>query len=129
MIVVNLFISVLAIVILQLTGMFLFSIMTPFNDLEELRKGNTAVGVALGGKFLATAIILGVAAYTNASILHMGMWFFVGYVCLIATYWVFDWATPGIKLSENLQKGNTAVAALLAFVYVGIAFAVSSLIV
>lgn len=129
LIILDLFISVLAIVVLQLTGMFLFALMTPFNDLEELRKGNAAVGVTLGGKFLATAIVLGVAAYTNASILHMGMWFFVGYVCLIATYWVFDWVTPGIKLSDQLQQGNTAVAALLAFVYVGIAFAVSSLIV
>ncbi len=129
MIVLDLLISVLAIAVLQLAGMFLFALMTPFNDLEELRKGNTAVGVALGGKFLATAIILGVAAYTNSSILHMGLWFFVGYICLIATYWVFDWATPGIKLSEHLQQGNAAVAALLAFVYIGIAFAVSSLII
>ncbi|BCG57098.1 hypothetical protein PUR_05230 [Paenibacillus sp. URB8-2] len=35
---------------------------------EELKNGNVAVGLALDGKFLATAIILGVAAYTNSSI-------------------------------------------------------------
>nr|WP_276609487.1 DUF350 domain-containing protein [Chengkuizengella sediminis] len=122
-------ISVLVITILQLLGMIVFSLITPFNDLEELKKGNTAVGLAFGGKFLGTAIILGVSAYTNTSILHMSLWFLVGYLCLLLTYFIFDWVTPGLKLSEHLEKGNIAIGVLLAFVYLGIGFAVSSLII
>ncbi|NDI34795.1 DUF350 domain-containing protein [Chengkuizengella sediminis] len=129
MIIVDLLISVLVITILQLLGMIVFSLITPFNDLEELKKGNTAVGLAFGGKFLGTAIILGVSAYTNTSILHMSLWFLVGYLCLLLTYFIFDWVTPGLKLSEHLEKGNIAIGVLLAFVYLGIGFAVSSLII
>lgn len=129
MVALNILISVLVIVILQFLGMAVFSLMTPFNDMEELRKGNAAVGLALGGKFLSTAIVLGVAAFTNHSVWHMAVWFVVGYVCLLATYWLFDLATPGLKVSEHLQKGNVAVGTLLAFVYVGMGFAVSSLII
>lgn len=128
-IVINLVVSILTIVLLQVLGMVIFTLMTPFRDMEELKKGNVAVGLAFGGKFLATAIILGVAAYTNTSIWFMMLWFAVGYVCLIAAYWIFELFTPGFRISEQLQKGNTAVGVVLAMVFVGTAFAVSSLII
>lgn len=125
----DLLISFIVIVILQFGGMFIFSLMTPFNDMEELNRGNKAVGLALGGKFLATAIILGVAAYTNSSIWHLALWFIIGYLMLILTYWMFEWVTPGVKLADQLKEGNVAVGTMLACVYVGIAFAMSSLII
>jgi len=126
---INLVVSVVVVVGLQMLGMVVFSLMTPFNDLSELKKGNAAVGLALGGKFLATAIILGVAAYTNSSIWLMMLWFAIGYLILIAAYWIFEWMTPGLKVSEHLQQGNVAVGILLCLVFVGTSFAVSSLII
>ncbi|MGF7046035.1 putative membrane protein [Paenibacillus sp. DS2015] len=129
MIIVNLIISVIVIILLQLLGMVIFSWMTPFKDLDELKKGNVAVALALGGKFLATAIILGVAAYTNTSIWFMMLWFAVGYLCLIAAYWIFEWVTPGFRISDHLQKGNVAVGLMLCMVFIGMAFAISSLII
>jgi putative membrane protein len=128
-IVTNIVVSVLVIIVLQLLGMLVFSLMTPFRDMDELRKGNIAVGLALGGEFLATAIILGVSAYTNTSIWFMMLWFAVGFVCLIASYWIFEFVTPNLKISEHLQKGNVAVGILLCFVFLGTSFAISSLIV
>lgn len=128
-IVINLAVSVLVIIVLQYLGMAIFSWMTPFRDMEELKNGNVAVALALGGKFMATAIILGVAAFTNTSIWFMMLWFAVGYLCLIAAYWIFELATPGFKISEHLQKGNVAVGTMLCMVFIGTAFAVSSLIV
>ncbi|WP_416367194.1 DUF350 domain-containing protein [Paenibacillus sanfengchensis] len=128
-IIVNILVSVVVIIGLQLLGMLIFSWMTPYKDMEELKKGNKAAALAMGGKFMGTAIILGVAAYTNTSIWFMIMWFAVGYVCLIAAYWIFELATPGFKISDHLQQGNVAVGILLCLVFVGTAFAVSSLII
>jgi putative membrane protein len=128
-IVINLIVSVLTIILLQVLGMVVFGLMTPFKDMEELKKGNVAVALALGGKFLATAIVLGVAAYTNTSIWHMMLWFAVGYVCLIAAYWIFELFTPNFRISEQLQQGNVAVGTMLCLVFIGTAFAVSSLII
>lgn len=126
---INIVVSVIVIIFLQLLGMVIFQWMTPFNDMEELKKGNVAVGLALGGKFLATAIILGVAAYSNTSIWFMMMWFAIGYVCLVAAYWIFELVTLGFNISQELQKGNAAVGIMLCMVFIGTAFAVSSLIV
>nr|WP_269669534.1 DUF350 domain-containing protein [Paenibacillus sp. GSMTC-2017] len=114
---------------LQLLGMLIFGLMTPYKDMDELKKGNVAVGLALGGKFISTALILGVAAYTNSSIWFMALWFAIGYVCLIAAYWLFELLTPTFKISEELVKGNVAVGIMLFSVYLGFAFAISSLII
>lgn len=129
MIVLDIVISLFVIVLLQFAGMYVFSLMTPYRDMEEINNGNVAVGITMGGKFVATAIVLCIAAYTNSSIWHMSLWFAVGYACLLTTYWIFDWLTPGVKLSDQLKNGNVAVGTLLAAVYIGIAIAVSSLII
>jgi putative membrane protein len=129
MIILDLIVSFVVIIVLQLLGMFFFSWMTPFDDMEQLRKGNAAVALAMGGQFLATAIILGTSAFSNTSIWFLALWFAVGYVCLFLTYWIFEWVTPKLKVSESLLNGNVAVGALLACVYVGMGFAISSLIV
>ncbi|MEF2966050.1 DUF350 domain-containing protein [Paenibacillus sp. M1] len=126
---INILVSVIVIIALQLLGMVIFSWMTPYLDMEELKKGNKAAALAMGGKFMSTAIILGVAAFTNTSIWHMILWFAVGYVCLVATYWIFEMVTPGIKVYEQLQQGNVAVGLLLCMVFIGMAFAISSLII
>jgi putative membrane protein len=125
----NIIISLLVVVLLQFAGMYIFTLMTPYKDMDEINKGNLAVGLVMGGKFLATAVVLAIAAYTNSSIWHMALWFAVGYVCLLVTYWVFDWLTPGVSLSKQLQEGNVAVGTMLACVYIGIALAVGSLII
>lgn len=129
MIVVNMAVSFIVVVVLQLLGMVFFSLMTSFDDMEQLKKGNAAVALAMGGQFLATAIILGTSAYSNSSIWFVALWFAVGYVCLFLTYWIFELVTPKLKVSEQLLKGNVAVGALLACVYVGMGFSISSLIV
>lgn len=129
MIFVNILISILTIMSLQFIGMYVFSLLTPFNDFEELKKGNIAVGLAMGGKFMGTAIVLGVSAFTNSSIIHMAIWFGVGYICLIATYLLFDLVTPKMSVAEQLQNRNTAVGVLLCFLYIGMGFAISSLII
>lgn len=128
-IVINILVSVVVIIGLQLLGMLIFSWMTPYKDMEELKKGNKAAALAMGGKFMGTAIVLGIAAYTNTSIWFMILWFAVGYVCLIAAYWIFELVTPGFKISEQLQQGNVAVGIFLCLVFIGTAFAVSSLII
>lgn len=129
MVFVNIIVSVIVIILLQLLGMVIFSWMTPYKDMEELKKGNKAAALAMGGKFIGTAIILGVAAYTNTSIWFMILWFAVGYVCLIAAYWIFELVTPGFKVSDHLKQGNVAVGLFLCLVFIGTAFAVSSLII
>ncbi|MBU5673450.1 DUF350 domain-containing protein [Paenibacillus brevis] len=129
MILVNIVISIAIMIGLQLLGMVIFNWMTPYNDMEELKRGNKAAALAMGGKFIGTAIILGVSAYTNSSIWFMILWFAVGYICLIAVYWIFEWVTPTIKVSDALKEGNVAVGILLCMVFIGMAFAVSSLII
>lgn len=125
----NIAVSLVAIIVLQIVGMLIFFLKTPFNDMEELKKGNVAVGLALGGKFIATGILLGISAYTNTSIWFMAIWFLIGQVCLVIVYWVFELVTPKFKVAQELEKGNVAVGLLLCAVFIGTAISISSLII
>ncbi|WP_245608629.1 DUF350 domain-containing protein [Saccharibacillus sacchari] len=125
----NIGVSLVAIIVLQIVGMLIFFLKTPFNDMDELKKGNVAVGLALGGKFIATGILLGISAYTNTSIWFMAIWFLIGQVCLVIVYWVFGLVTPKFKVGEELEKGNVAVGLLLCAVFIGTAISISSLII
>ncbi len=42
------------------------------------------------------------------------VWGLLGIALLIAGFKLFDWATPKISFSENLNKGNIAVAVVIA---------------
>ncbi|MEJ8305637.1 DUF350 domain-containing protein [Saccharibacillus sacchari] len=125
----NIGVSLVAIIVLQIIGMLIFFLKTPFNDMDELKKGNVAVGLALGGKFIATGIILGISAYTNTSIWFMAIWFLIGQVCMVIVYGVFALVTPKFKVGEELEKGNVAVGLLLCAVFIGTAISISSLII
>ena len=125
----NIGVSLVAIIVLQIVGMLIFFLKTTFNDMDELKKGNVAVGLALGGKFIATGILLGISAYTNTSIWFMAIWFLIGQVCLVIVYWVFGLVTPKFKVGEELEKGNVAVGLLLCAVFIGTAISISSLII
>ena len=44
----------------------------------------------------------------------------VGLVGFIAAYKIFDWLTPGLNFSDQLNAGNRAVAIFLAGLFIGL---------
>jgi len=45
---------------------------------------------------------------------------FVGLVGLIVAYKIFDWMTPGVNFSDQLNADNRAVAIFLAGLFIGL---------
>ena len=45
---------------------------------------------------------------------------FVGLVGFVVAYKVFDWLTPGVNFSDQLNADNRAVAIFLAGLFVGL---------
>ena len=44
----------------------------------------------------------------------------VGLVGFVAAYKIFDWLTPGLNFSDQLNGGNRAVAIFLAGLFIGL---------
>jgi len=119
-------------------SVFLFEQATKgLDEWEELRKGNAAVGVVLGAIALATAWMvrpalgvslagqdLGRALPYYALALEAVQVVFalvLAVVMIIFALWLFDRLTGKLDEWAELQRGNLAVAALLAGVILGIA--------
>ncbi|MBI5225347.1 DUF350 domain-containing protein [Candidatus Micrarchaeota archaeon] len=118
----------------QYLAIKIFDKMTSkIDEMEELKKGNLAVGIVLASVILSVAtIISGGVARAVPSSLNFGsvdFWTGLGYglfslfvalvfavVSQFVALRVFDSMTEGIDEQKELKKGNLAMAVLLAAV-------------
>lgn len=116
---------------------------TKVDELEELKKGNVAVGVVLGSVILSVATIIsgGVARVVpqNLNVGAAEFWNALGYgavslivaivfavVAQFVALRVFDSMTEGIDEQKELKKGNLAIGILLAAVIFATAIVVEA---
>ncbi|MFD1020572.1 DUF350 domain-containing protein [Thalassobacillus hwangdonensis] len=114
------------IIMLVIAGvcMAIFEKFTPYNDKEELLKGNTAVGVQFAGKLIGLGIITESSIAHNLSVWGASIWIFIGFILMVAGYFLFEWVTP-FKAEDEIRKNNVAVAIVAASVSIFIGFAVA----
>jgi uncharacterized membrane protein YjfL (UPF0719 family) len=112
------------------------------HELEELKKGNAAVGVLLAGSILAIAIIVHSLVGSVAGllvprpalhwlqsvvlalvVLLIGV--LVGSLLVEGALWAFDHLSQGLDEGEELRRGNVAVALVMAGALVAVAFSVA----
>jgi uncharacterized membrane protein YjfL (UPF0719 family) len=144
--VIQLLVALLLAVGAQFLGISVFSKLTRgINEIEELKKGNAAVGILMASIVIAIAVIVqsGVAGFSAAvagvprPILgHMGdliVAIVIAIVQLVAgvilavvsiyiAMWILDKYTRNIDLYAELKRGNIAMAILMAGIIIAVAF-------
>ncbi|MCA1022204.1 DUF350 domain-containing protein [Halobacillus litoralis] len=104
--------------------MAVFEKFTPYDDRKELLNGNVAVGTQFAGKLIGLGIITQASIAHNLSIWGAAIWILIGFVLMIAGYYLFELVTP-FKAEDEIRKNNTAVAIVAAAVSIFIGFAVA----
>ncbi|MFH1107093.1 MAG: DUF350 domain-containing protein [Candidatus Micrarchaeota archaeon] len=116
---------------------------TRIDEMEELRKGNAAVGVVLGAVIISVAIIVaqGVLAIVpgDMELVRYDFWgrvasgalnLTVSLVLAVGAQFlalsVFDKVAAGLDVQAELKKKNMGVAVLLAAVIIGIGLIVQA---
>ena len=140
---IQLLIAILLAVVALYIGYSVFSKITKgIDEIQELKKGNVAVGIIIAAIFFAIAIVIqsGVAGIaigiTNAlsgdwySLLAAFIQLILGILLAVATIYlalnILDRLTKGIDEFEELKKGNVAVALMMAGVIVATAIIIQS---
>ncbi len=141
---VRLVLAIVFAVAAQYLAIKIFDKMTSkIDEMEELRKGNLAVGIVLGSVILSVATIIsgGVANLVpeNLALINADFWAKMGWgivslslaivFAVIAQYIalkVFDSMTEGIDEQKELKKGNLAIAVLLGAVIFATAIVVQA---
>lgn len=89
---------------------------TPFNVHDELEKGNTAVGVTLGGNLVAIGLVIfkatfGTFAGWGPSMMAFGFYAVLGFVLLYLLRIAADVAMmPSTRISRQVSNGNVGIA-------------------
>ncbi len=111
------------------------------DEQEELRQGNSAVGIVLGAIVVAVAIVLRPALTVSTSLwdagrdlyfrvllveaLQMAVGLVLAVVTVALALYLFASLTRGIDEVEELKRGNLAIAGLLVGVASGVGLMVS----
>jgi putative membrane protein len=91
---------------------FVYTQITPHNELPLIRKGNTAAAIGFGGALLGFALALASAAAHSTGYADMLAWGGVALAVQILVLGLTRLFVPG--LFRDIEKGKTAPAILLA---------------
>ena len=79
-----------AAILMLIAGAFIYSKITPWNELELIMEGNTAAAVSLSGAILGIAIPLAAALSSSISIWEIVVWGSVAIILQITVFLILD---------------------------------------
>jgi len=107
-------------------GLGIFSILTKYHDVNEIKQGNVAVGLAMGGLILGLSNIMRFAILSNSTITGVLKWGGIGILGMIVGWFLFDILTPQFCVDEELSKDNRAVGIMVLGVFMAISYIVGA---
>ncbi|OZI11342.1 hypothetical protein CEW92_12005 [Bacillaceae bacterium SAS-127] len=108
-------------------GLVLFEMLTrKYKDWEEIREGNAAVALSIGGKIVGICIVLVFSIFHNDTIMETVIWGAYGVVLQMVAYILFDLFTRGFSVEEQLKERNIAVGLISFSVSIGVACVVGA---
>jgi putative membrane protein len=102
--------AVVTLAILAL-GVALHAWLTPYKDVEEVREGNSAAAVSLGGAMICLAIPLGVSMAVSTSVVEVLVWGLAAGIIQLLASRLTDMILKG--LPERIKEGEISAAVLL----------------
>lgn len=103
-----------------------FELVTKYKGWKEIRKGNTAVAMATGGKIFGICNIFRFAIEANDTVYQALIWSSFGFVLLLAAYFIFEFLTPSFKVDEEIEKGNNAVGFLSMVISIALSYVIGA---
>jgi putative membrane protein len=114
-------------IIVVVIGLLVFELLTrKYKDWDEIKNGNHAVALSIGGKIIGICIILSFSVYHSVKLTDTIVWGAFGVLLQMLAYLIFEVLTRKFSVEEQLQKGNIAVGIIAFSVSVGLAFVIGA---
>ncbi|WP_135548631.1 DUF350 domain-containing protein [Paenibacillus cymbidii] len=113
-------------VVALLIFLAIFSFITRYNDWEEIKNGNVSVALATGGKIFGICNIFRFSILNNDTLLDSVIWSSIGFGLLLVAYFVFEAATPYLKVDQEIKKDNRAVGVISFLISVSISYVIGA---
>ena len=99
-------------ILMLIVGAFIYSKITPWNELDLIMEGNTAAAVSFSGAILGIAIPLAAALSSSISIWEIVVWGSVAIILQITVFLILDLVLP--NLSEQIKANKIAAGLFIA---------------
>ena len=99
-------------ILMLIVGAFIYSKVTPWNELDLIMQGNTAAAVSFSGAILGIAIPLAAALSSSISIWEIVVWGSVAIILQITVFLILDLVLP--NLSEQIKVNKIAAGIFIA---------------
>jgi putative membrane protein len=98
--------------------LFVYTRVTPWAELDLIRKGNDAAAISLAGAALGFAVPLAAATANSLNLVDMAVWSLVAMIVQLGVYFVARAAKP--NLAADIEAGKTATSVSYAAFALGV---------
>ncbi|MEK3890456.1 DUF350 domain-containing protein [Bacillus sp. FSL K6-3431] len=106
--------------------LFIFEIVTKYNNWDEIKKGNLSVAMATGGKIFGISNIFRHSILHHDSLFVMIGWGVYGFFLLLTGYFIFEFLTPKFKIDKEIENDNRAVGFLSMVISIGLSYVIGA---
>ncbi|MFC2948598.1 DUF350 domain-containing protein [Virgibacillus sediminis] len=117
------------VILCTLVFLAVFELATTYRNWAEIKRGNTAVAMATGGKIFGIANIFRYSIEQNDTLLQTIGWGIFGFALLLLGYLIFEFLTPAMKVDDEIGQGNNAVGLISMAISVGLSFVIGASII
>lgn len=106
--------------------LFIFEMVTKYDNWGEIKKGNVAVAMATGGKIFGIANVFRHSISHHDSLLLIIGWGVFGFFLLLTGYFIFEFLTPKFNVDREIEKDNRAVGLLSLIISIGLSYVIGA---
>ncbi|SIS51211.1 DUF350 domain-containing protein [Salimicrobium flavidum] len=117
------------VVLCMIVFLTVFEMVTKYDNWKEIKKGNTAVAMATGGKMFGISNIFRFSIEHNDTLFQTIGWGVFGFVLLLIGYFMFEFLTPSFRIDEEIERGNRAVGLLSLIISAGLSYVIGATII
>ncbi|MFV8830367.1 DUF350 domain-containing protein [Alkalihalobacterium sp. APHAB7] len=100
--------------VLFIMGTYIFKLITPYSERDQIRSGNSAVALKLLGKMAGLVVVLQSAVLHAINLVDLVIWAFIAIIVQIVLHIVIEYVfTRNTNLAKEVENGNVAVGLFL----------------
>lgn len=126
---VGMMIGFFSVAVLQLiVFLWCFEMVAKYKCWDEIRLGNVAVAMATGGKIFGICNIMRFSIEAHSTVYESLGWSVIGFLLLLAAYFIFEFLTPVFKIDEEIAADNKAVGLISMIISISLSYVIGATI-
>lgn len=113
-------------VLLLVVFLAIFELVTRYKDWEQIKQGNVAVAMAIGGKIFGICNVFRHSIPKSENLYDALIWNAYGFALLLLAYFIFEFLTPVFKVDQEIERDNRAVGLLSMIVSISISYVIGA---